>query len=297
VFAGFIFLTLLKRANLKNYYFVLGLSIYAKDAEIKRAYRKLALIYHPDKNSSLGAQAIFVEINEAYEVLRDPQKKFFYDQQFSAPASNDTYVVSTPRPTPHRDPRYRSKPTGYVYKSRAQERVELMQRLAPHARIISKITMGLCLLLFLDFILPTKTHVHQVTGVTGEYVSDQSVVAIIELEDGKFYTANSASFVINGYGKTYEADNILSQTLLPGTKVDLCLSPILSVPKRIEFMSFIKLRIGDSIYGNLFFFPIIWFLASLIGVFARMNSEMGLTIATFNTLFFIFNFFIFIHSL
>jgi hypothetical protein len=157
--------------------------------------------------------------------------------------------------------------------------------------------MSICLLLFLDFVLPTKTRVHKVTGVTGEYVSGQSVAAIIELEDGRFYGVNGESLVINVNGKTYNADHVLSHVLLPGTAVDLCLSPILSVPKRVELEPIIKFRIGDSIYGNLFFFPIIWFIASLIGVFGTMNSEMTFTIATFNTLFFIFNFFIFIHSL
>ena len=62
----------------KDYYKILGVSKNASAEEIKRAYRKLALQYHPDKNSSDGEK--FKEINEAYQVLSDTQKRAQYDQ-------------------------------------------------------------------------------------------------------------------------------------------------------------------------------------------------------------------------
>jgi len=64
----------------KDYYTVLGVSRGAKDDEIKKAYRKLALKYHPDKNQSPGAEERFKEIGEAYDVLSDSRKKQIYDQ-------------------------------------------------------------------------------------------------------------------------------------------------------------------------------------------------------------------------
>ena len=62
----------------KDYYAALGVSRSASDAEIKKAYRKMAAKYHPDKPS--GDEAKFKEISEAYETLSDPEKRSMYDQ-------------------------------------------------------------------------------------------------------------------------------------------------------------------------------------------------------------------------
>jgi DnaJ-class molecular chaperone len=64
----------------KDYYTILGVKKGATDEELKRAYRKLALKYHPDKNKAAGAEEKFKEIGEAYDVLSDPKKKQVYDQ-------------------------------------------------------------------------------------------------------------------------------------------------------------------------------------------------------------------------
>ena len=64
----------------KDYYAVLGVEPSAGDAEIKTAYRRLARKYHPDVSKEPGAEDQFKAVNEAYEALRDPQKRAAYDQ-------------------------------------------------------------------------------------------------------------------------------------------------------------------------------------------------------------------------
>jgi len=64
----------------KDYYAILGVSKGASEDELKKAYRKMALKFHPDKNKSSGAEDKFKEIGEAYDVLSDPKKKQIYDQ-------------------------------------------------------------------------------------------------------------------------------------------------------------------------------------------------------------------------
>jgi len=63
-----------------EYYDLLGVPRTCSEAEIKKAYRKLAMEYHPDRNSAPEAEARFKEITEAYEVLRDPGKRAAYDR-------------------------------------------------------------------------------------------------------------------------------------------------------------------------------------------------------------------------
>ena len=68
----------------KDYYKIMGLSKDASQEEIKRTYRKLARKYHPDVSKEKDAEEKFKEVGEAYEVLKDPEKRAAYDQLSAA---------------------------------------------------------------------------------------------------------------------------------------------------------------------------------------------------------------------
>ncbi|RDD45673.1 DnaJ-like protein subfamily B member 4 [Trichoplax sp. H2] len=83
----------------KDYYQILGVQHNATDDEIKKAYRKMALKYHPDKNKDKNAEEIFKDVAEAYEVLSDKEKRGIYDRygeqglkgHFADASSNDSH--------------------------------------------------------------------------------------------------------------------------------------------------------------------------------------------------------------
>ena len=66
--------------NSKNYYSLLEIDRSATEDDIKKAYRKLAMEFHPDVNTDKDAEGKFKELSEAYSVLSDRQKRHIYDQ-------------------------------------------------------------------------------------------------------------------------------------------------------------------------------------------------------------------------
>jgi DnaJ-class molecular chaperone len=80
----------------RDYYEILGVDKNATQAEIKKAYRKLALKYHPDRSDAEDAEEKFKEINEAYQVLSDEKKRQTYDQFGHAAFSGASGMGSNP---------------------------------------------------------------------------------------------------------------------------------------------------------------------------------------------------------
>lgn len=76
----------------KDYYSIMGVSREAMPEEIKRAYRKLARKYHPDVSKEANAEERFKELGEAYEVLKDPQKRAEYDRLGSQWQAGDRFT-------------------------------------------------------------------------------------------------------------------------------------------------------------------------------------------------------------
>lgn len=75
----------------KDYYAVMGLARDATAAQVRQAYRKLARKYHPDVSKEPDAELKFKELGEAYEVLKDPQKRAAYDQLGSGPPPGQAF--------------------------------------------------------------------------------------------------------------------------------------------------------------------------------------------------------------
>ena len=64
----------------RDYYETLGINRNANEEEVRKAFRKKAMEFHPDRNKEPGADAKFKEVNEAYQILSDPNRRAKYDQ-------------------------------------------------------------------------------------------------------------------------------------------------------------------------------------------------------------------------
>ena len=93
----------------KDYYKVMGLSRTSTQNEVKRAYRKLARKYHPDVSKEKDAEAKFKELGEAYEVLKDPEKRAAYDRLGSNWKAGEDF-----RPPPNWDEGFEFKGGGFT---------------------------------------------------------------------------------------------------------------------------------------------------------------------------------------
>ena len=84
--------------TIKDYYAILGITPNATPEEVRIAFRNMARMYHPDRNSAPDAEERFKDINDAYERLADPQKRQAYDELLNVSAGSET--VATPPPPP-----------------------------------------------------------------------------------------------------------------------------------------------------------------------------------------------------
>jgi len=87
------------RTETRDFYKILGLTLAATQAEVKKVYRKLALKHHPDRNpGDSQAAARFIEITEAYETLSNPERRSAYDRAYKP--SGSTGATPPPPPVP-----------------------------------------------------------------------------------------------------------------------------------------------------------------------------------------------------
>nr|GAT45738.1 predicted protein [Mycena chlorophos] len=85
-----------RACKVTEYYEILAVKRECEDGEIKKAYRKLALALHPDKNGAPGADEAFKLVSKAFQVLSDPQKRSIYDRSGSDPEDRSSGMASAP---------------------------------------------------------------------------------------------------------------------------------------------------------------------------------------------------------
>ncbi|MCB0487587.1 MAG: J domain-containing protein [Cyclobacteriaceae bacterium] len=251
---------------MRDYYQIMGVSPRATEAEIKRSYRKLAVLYHPDKNTSIDAEERFKEINEAYETIGDPEKRQQYDYQLRVHSTFHHAHTSTVDSASRRRRAYRA------YREEVQSSRELMAEYLPKMRWACWVSIVVCLLVCLDALLP--------------YNQLQEDI----LEINRMYRTG------RGGGMIYDHDELVTRS---GMMIKLYDDEILEfkevrqikVEKSILFGKIVTAATPDnqyhvrvaSLYSNLSFIPILLFVVSVLGVSIRdkIDFPFNLTIVSF----------------
>lgn len=239
---------------MKDYYEILCIERFASATEVKRAYRRLAVQYHPDKNPDVAVEPLFKEINEAYEVLGDPQRKALYDLALVAPES----MFAEQKPA-HRDPAYRRRSDRPVYKSERQRMLETMASLLPAANYVVYFCLAVSLFLAADYILPFASRTER----------------IVETELRKTRrNVPSEVIVITDRGTILEVTLEVSRAFMTGKQIHISSTRLLNIPVIFAGESG-SMRVRKSIYGNFSFAPITLFLTSCFGIYHRKKIEYG----------------------
>ncbi len=255
-----------------DYYQVLGVSRNDGEAEIKRAYRRLAISYHPDKNADPKAEDIFKRISEAYGVLSDPEKKRLYDLRLQNPYSE---YVQEPVAPPHRDPAYR-RPRPHVRRKGERERLrDLMAEYLPAIQKIVLFCFLISLCLLVDFALPSQTKEETITNTTLRKTYSRSYSTtwvVVETSGGQMVDLPY----------NYVDDFVKGQSITVNSSFFFNIPFSLKTPG--EFVP-----INKTIYGNFLFAPITLLVISSLGLIFRKNIDYGfnLGITSFVILLFI----------
>ncbi|MCW5909856.1 MAG: J domain-containing protein [Cyclobacteriaceae bacterium] len=264
---------------MKNYYAILGLNDFAHVQEVKRAYRKLALLYHPDKNPSAEAAALFIEINEAYEALGDPQRKMEHDRMLQGVPASPPFTI---RQNQYRDPRYRRGPVSGESGSVRRQVLQAMQQYLKYAVMFSRLAFLFSLVLIADYSMPAQKTKEEVTSVRNKQESRYAQSSQLSLDGGEMITLNQET----------------AREFKRGSVITIHTSSLFSVPLILENEATrFKAKVPVSIYGNFKFLPLVMLITSLLGTFWWKGVEFRFNLGIVNILLILLSFvFLRIHS-
>ena len=235
---------------MKDYYAILGVAPSASETEIKRAFRRLAVQYHPDKNSSPDAKPRFQEINEAYDILGDWEKRAGYDARLVNPFQE---IFTEPVRT-HRDPAYRrTKP---FRKKEPPASWFLMRDSIRYVIWISRVGVFFTTLFFLDYFLP--------------YEQRQDRIA--EVRTGRGRDSNSYYILYSVHGERFQVFHARGANFTGGSDIRLGVTRIFGSVMTVT-NSAGTFDVWVAMYSTLIFFPILLFLNSLLALLYRRRME------------------------
>ncbi|MBX2942895.1 MAG: DnaJ domain-containing protein [Cyclobacteriaceae bacterium] len=249
---------------MEDYYQILGISPRATQLEVRHSFRKLAVLYHPDKNNTKEGEERFKEINQAYEVLSNPKKREQYDLSIANGYSSPSAAQSI-----HRDPAYKRRQRApYTQREARQSAQELMAEYLPIFRWICYVALLVTVTVAIDYSLPFEEHTMDIEEINRVYRTGR------------------------GGGMMYDHDELITKNgiIIELRDADVPYfksTPSISIQQTLLFRKIVtaaipsgeyKIRVA-AIYGNLFFISIILFVSSLLGVIMRNRIEFSFNLS------------------
>ena len=257
---------------------MLGVPRHASEDEIKKAYRRLAFRYHPDKNPGEGARAKMQEINEAYDVLGDLNKKYNYDLRYdyrkspafrNRSAQGQQTSPKTQRQTQTR-PQGRSQTTGKTTGNPRPPFRKTQQfnyrELAQKARFIAAFFLFYCCLLSFDYFITARYDQAQVRRLvkTG---AKETYLVVTDLID----------FHIRCHGLSFSADDL----------VNIEITPIFGIVTKmqVDYAAGYTYNVAiSSVYSPVYFFVLVVMALSVFAI--RTKNSQQVCVLTFVAAFF-----------
>jgi len=261
---------------MKTYYEVLGVSREASAEEIKRAFRTLAVQYHPDKNPDPHAENFFKEITEAYDILSDPSKKQRYDSRLAIAFAD--VIQYQPPPSRHRDPSYgRRRPRPKPWTDSRAQMQEFISLYSKYTRMCLWAGLLIAGLFFLDYILPYNTVEEKVFEMYAARSGRQGVVYHIILTD---------------QGRNIKVYDFESVIFKPGQVVRISLTRVYSTIMSVTNTETNQAFVVGYVYKSLLFLPLGLFFTALAGIVFRRDEEFSFNSGIVSFILIIINLFI-----
>lgn len=252
---------------MKDYYKLLGVTRAASNDEIKRAFRKLAVKFHPDKNPDPRAEELFKLITEAYDVLSDWEKRKQYDLHWENPFAG--IPVESAKQSPH-DPRYRrrrppgAKPPVPVYSQR-----DMMRDYLPYVRLMGYAGLLFAIMIYLDLVLPYSDKTETLELVKTREANRRSQAYMFVTQSGH---------QIRVYD--YNARHLISEEVIRFSETLIFKTVMLISDKGPTY----QIKVA-YIYRTLFFFPLILLGSSLGASLYRKNVHVPFNLSIVSGIF------------
>jgi hypothetical protein len=197
---------------LKDYYQILKIEKSASQNDIKKAYRKLVLSYHPDLNPDPEAKNSFWEISEAYSILSDEEKRRKYDAEFSGTGISELFSGYYKQ-----EKRRKRKVSARIIKIK-EERKRLQKKLEEYSKIVAIASILFLIIALVDFILPVDS-------------SKQIVISRFSA-----LLPNPSEYISTESFKIPIDDNLKNDVLPIGSVIKVYFTPFLKIPRKLEIL-------------------------------------------------------------